>query len=41
MMIQDNIPGSVFTTGSIFNGVTSYTKAEAILAGFDVEDKEI
>ena len=41
VLYEDNIPGSVFTTGSIFNGITSYTKAEAILAGFDVEDKEI
>ena len=30
-----------FITGSVFNGVTSYTKAEAIAAGLNVEDKEI
>ena len=29
-----------FITGSVFNGVTSYTEAEAIAAGFDVGDEE-
>ena len=27
-----------FITGSVFEGVTSYTKAEAIAAGFDIEN---
>ena len=36
---EDNVQS--FITGSVFNGVTSYTKAEAIAAGFNVEDKEI
>ena len=31
---QDDVQS--FITGSIFNGVTSYTEAEAIAAGFDV-----
>ena len=30
----------LFITGSVFNGVTSYTEAEAIAAGFDVGDEE-
>ena len=28
-----------FITGSVFNGVTSYTEAEAIAAGFDVGEE--
>ena len=35
---EDDI--QLFITGSIFNGVTSYTEAEAIVAGFDVGDEE-
>lgn len=30
----------LFITGSVFNGVTSYTEAEAIAAGFDVGNEE-
>ena len=30
----------LFITGSVFDGVTSYTEAEAIAAGFDVGDDE-
>lgn len=30
----------LFITGSVFNGVTSYTEAEAIAAGFGVGDEE-
>jgi hypothetical protein len=30
----------LFITGSVFNGITSYTEAEAIAAGFDVGDEE-
>ena len=30
-----------FITGSVFDGVTSYTEAEAIVAGFDVGHDEI
>jgi hypothetical protein len=29
-----------FVTGSVFDGVTSYTEAEAITAGFAIEDDE-
>lgn len=29
-----------FQTGSVFEGVTSYTRAEAIAAGFDIGDEE-
>ena len=29
-----------FVTGSVFDGVTSYTESEAITAGFDIEDDE-
>ena len=34
---QDDVQS--FITGSIFNGVTSYTEAEAIAAGFDVGEE--
>lgn len=30
-----------FITGSVFDGITSYTEAEAIVAGFDVGYNEI
>ena len=30
----------LFITGSVFDGVTFYTEAEAIAAGFDVGDEE-
>ena len=35
---QDEIQS--FITGSVFDGVTSYTEAEAISAGFDVGNEE-
>ena len=34
---QDDVQS--FITGSIFNGVTCYTEAEAIAAGFDVGEE--
>jgi len=35
---EDDI--QLFITGSVFDGVTSYTEAEAIAAGFDVGNEE-
>jgi len=35
---EDDI--QLFITGSVFDGVTSYTEAEAIAAGFDIGNEE-
>ena len=39
-VVQYEDEAQLFITGSVFNGVTSYTEAEAIAAGFDVGDEE-